>query len=154
MSLSVNRVTLSGRISTEPERRHTHKGRPVVSFRVAVSRRTLAGESITSFIDVTGFDAVADSCALLRKGDIVAVDGSLHQDRWIGKDGAGRQRLIVSARRVMCIRESERGGTIWPSQPEEPDSLREPTVLDRALAWLRRPSAQDKSPVQPGAAAV
>lgn len=154
MSLSVNRVTLSGRVSTEPERRQTHKGRPVVSFRVAVSRRTLAGESITSFIDVTGFDTVADSCALLRKGDIVAVDGSLHQDRWIGKDGTGRQRLIVSAWRVMCVRGVDRIQTREPSRPSEPDSLREPSVLDRALAWLRRPSAQDKSPVQPSTAAV
>ncbi len=76
----LNSVTLVGRLTRDPELRHTNNDRPVCELRLAVDGR---GEEPACFIDVVTFDAGAQACSNhLAKGRMIGVTGRLILDEW------------------------------------------------------------------------
>lgn len=76
----LNVVALNGRLTDDPELRHTQNDTPVTSFTLAVDRNYVndSGERQADFIDVVCWRGTAEfACKYFKKGQLVAVEGSL-----------------------------------------------------------------------------
>jgi single-strand DNA-binding protein len=98
----MNSITLTGRLTADPEVKSTSQKREVVQFRLAVGRRRSRGEDRGAvFVDVVAFDGLAKSVAeYLTGGRKVAVAGRLELDEWETDAGERRQRHKVVADQV------------------------------------------------------
>lgn len=85
----MNRVFLIGRLSRDPELRHTTSGMAVCQINVAVGRRTGAGrEPETDFINVVVWDKQAENVSkYLAKGRQVAVEGRIQTRSYDNNEG-------------------------------------------------------------------
>jgi single-strand DNA-binding protein len=84
----MNRLTLVGRLTRDPELRSTPAGKSVCNMRLAVDG---IGSDDTLFIDVATFDRQAEACATyLAKGRQVSFDGRLAYRQWQAEDGTKR----------------------------------------------------------------
>jgi single-strand DNA-binding protein len=112
----LNRVTLVGRLTRDPELRHTGGGDPICSIRLAVSSRSRDeggnwGDR-SNYFDVTVFGRQAQTAAdYLAKGRRIGVDGRLSWREWQAQDGTKRQSVEVIANDVFFLdSRSEAGG--------------------------------------------
>lgn len=97
----LNRVTLIGNLTRDPEMRYTADGKAVTSFSLAVGRPSKNGEA--DFFDVTAWERLAETCTqFLKKGRQVLVEGYLHQEKW-EKDGQKRSKITVTALNVQFL---------------------------------------------------
>ena len=98
--MSINRVTITGNLTRDPDLRSTAGGMPVLGFGVAVNDRrknqqTGEWEDYPNFIDCTMFGARAQSISrLLSKGSKVAIEGKLRWSQW-ERDGQKRSKIEV-----------------------------------------------------------
>ena len=98
--MSINRVSISGNLTRDPELRSTQSGVSVLGFGVAVNERrknqqTGEWEDRPNFVDCTMFGARAEGVSrYLSKGSKVAVDGQLKWSQW-ERDGQKRSKLEV-----------------------------------------------------------
>lgn len=98
--MSINRVTISGNLTRDPELRATLGGTPVMSFGVAVNDRrknaqTGEWEDYPNYIDCTMFGTRAEAVSrYLSKGTKVAIEGKLRYSQW-EKDGQKRSKVEV-----------------------------------------------------------
>ena len=85
----MNKVFLIGRLSRDPELRHTTSGMAVCQINVAISRRTGAGkEPETDFINVVVWDKQAENVSrYLAKGRQVAVEGRIQTRNYDNNEG-------------------------------------------------------------------
>ena len=85
----MNRVFLVGRLSRDPELRHTTSGMAVCQINVAVSRRATQGrDPETDFINVVVWDKQAENVArYLAKGRQVAVEGRIQTRSYDNNEG-------------------------------------------------------------------
>ncbi len=99
----MNKITLIGNLTHDPEVRSTMSGVSVCSFTIAVNRRheDKSGERPTDFFRITTWRQLADSCGrYLAKGRKVAVLGELQAQLFNAKDGLTRMSLDVHADEV------------------------------------------------------
>lgn len=99
----MQKITIIGNLTHNPETRTTQSGVSVCSFTVAVNRRfaNQDGEKQTDFFRVNAWRGLADNCAkYLAKGRKVAVVGELQARMYDGKDGEKRMSLDVQADEV------------------------------------------------------
>lgn len=98
----LNTVTLMGRLTAEPDYRTTQSGVALARFTLAVERDYQQnGEKQTDFIDITAWRSTADFVSkYFRKGQLVAVNGSLQTDTYTDKDGNKRKSWSVQAQHV------------------------------------------------------
>jgi single-strand DNA-binding protein len=107
--MNVNKVTLAGRLTRDPETRYTNSGTAITDISVAVSRfyKNEAGETRdeTDFIDVTAFGRSAEIIQKhLHKGNPLFVEGRLKLDQWDDKQtGAKRSKLKVVAESMQFV---------------------------------------------------
>ena len=75
----MNKVFLIGRLSRDPELRHTTSGMPVCQINVAISRPVSQGsEPQTDFINVVVWNRQAENVArYLSKGRQIAIEGRI-----------------------------------------------------------------------------
>lgn len=93
-------ITLTGRLTADPELRFTPAGKAVASFTVATSRRKKVGDNWedadTTFWTCSAWETLAEQVAEnLTKGTAVVVSGSAYQRNWETKDGEKRSRTEV-----------------------------------------------------------
>lgn len=91
MMFSINRVTLLGNISKEPELRVTQGGTSVCTFSMATnkSRKQADGNyvDVATFHNVVAFGKMADWLAkTLNKGQKVLVDGEINHRKYVNKN--------------------------------------------------------------------
>lgn len=108
MPADLNRVTLVGRLTRDPELRHTQAGDPVCSIRLAVSSRardeTGNWGDRSNYFDVTVFGRQAETASTyLAKGRRIGVDGRLSWREWQAQDGTRRQSVEVIANDVFFL---------------------------------------------------
>lgn len=108
MSADLNRVTLVGRLTRDPELRHTAAGDAVTTLRLAFSSRAKdpAGEwaDRSNYIDITLFGTRAETAHRhLGKGRRVGVDGRLSWREWDGADGTRHQAIEVVAGNIFFL---------------------------------------------------
>ena len=85
----MNRVVLIGRLSRDPELRHTTNGTAVCQINVAISRPVSQGrDPETDFINVTVWNKQAENVArYLAKGRQVAVEGRIQTRSYDNNEG-------------------------------------------------------------------
>ncbi len=119
----MNKLTIIGNLTRDPELRTTTSGVNVCSFTVAVNRRNRRddqnGQPEADFFRVTAWRQLADICSkYLAKGRKVCVVGSVSVHTYTGNDGATRASLEVTADDVEFLsarNESEVGGYSAPA---------------------------------------
>jgi len=132
MARSLNKATLIGNLTRDPELRYTPQGTAVCTFGLATNRQwvTESGEKKedAEFHKIVAWNKLAEICSqLLKKGRKVFVEGRLQTRAWQGQDGAQRSttEIVISD---MIILDSKRDGEIGEGF-DIPDSvLEEPSV--------------------------
>ena len=119
MAGDINRVTLVGRLTRDPELRHLPSGQPVLQLGIAVNgRQKDEGGNWTdkpNFFDVKVFGNQAESLAMhLAKGRRIGVDGRLDWSSWEAQDGSKRSKVEVGASQVQFL--ASRGEGKLPPQ--------------------------------------
>ena len=99
--MAINKATITGNITCDPELRQTQGGTSVLTIGVAVNDRrknqqTGEWENYPNFIDCTIFGNRATGVAPhLEKGMKVAIEGKLNQSRWQADDGTNRSKIEI-----------------------------------------------------------
>lgn len=109
----LNSVCLMGRLTADPELKSTQSGVSVCSFRIAVDRTyTPKGqEKQTDFINIVTWRSTAEFVSrYFRKGQLVAVQGSIQTSQYTDRDGNKRTAFDVVADNVFFA-EPKRDGT-------------------------------------------
>lgn len=120
--MSINRVSISGNLTRDPELRSTASGMAVLGFGVAVNDRrknqqTGEWEDVPNFVDVTMFGNRAQAVSqYLAKGMKVAIDGRLRYSSW-EKDGQKRSKLEVIAEEIEFMSRQGNGNGAMAQQP-------------------------------------
>lgn len=99
----LNSVIIMGRLTRDPEMRHTQNGTAVASLTLACDRdfKPKRGEKETDFIDVVVWGKTAEFAAnYFTKGRMVIVEGRLQVRGWQDKDGNKRKSTEVVADRM------------------------------------------------------
>lgn len=99
-------AVLVGRLTRDAELKYTNSGQAVCHFSVATGTRRKKGDQWVdepSFWDVDLWGKQGESInQYLTKGKLVAVEGTMRQDRW-EQDGQPRVKVIVNANTVQLL---------------------------------------------------
>lgn len=112
----LNKIFIMGRLTRDPERRHTQNGTPVASFTLAVDRDFKSkgsDEKETDFIDVVAWRTTAEFVSqYFSKGRMAVVEGRLQIRAWTDKEGNKRRSAEVVAASVYFgdSKKSDSGG--------------------------------------------
>ena len=91
----MNNIQLLGRITKDLELKTTTSGKSVCSFDIAVTRKF--NKEITDFIPCTVWDKTAETmCKFVKKGQLIAIDGSLYTRKYEDKNGNNRTAYEVN----------------------------------------------------------
>ncbi len=97
----LNHIVLMGRLTRDPELRHTGNGTAVASFTLAVDRDYQskdAQEKSVDFIDIVAWRSTAEFVSkYFAKGRMAVVSGRLQIRGWTDKDGNKRRSAEVVA---------------------------------------------------------
>jgi len=98
----LNHIVLMGRLTKDPELRHTQSGIAVASFTLAVQRDYGSREEKqTDFIDIVAWRTTGEFVSkYFVKGQLVVVSGSLQIREWTDKEGGKRKTAEVVADNV------------------------------------------------------
>ncbi len=122
--MNFNKVILAGRLTREPDLRHTPGGQPICKLSLAVNR-TYTGndgqpkEEVT-FVEIDCFGKQAEIIGKhFRKGSRIHLEGRLKLDSW-EKNGEKRSRLGVVLENFQFVdQRSSAGGAVGPSSEAE-----------------------------------
>ena len=102
----MNRVVLTGRMTADPELRQTNSGKSVVSFSIAVKKRTKPrdGEPDSDFLRITAWGSSAQYVQnYLGKGRLIACDGRLQTRKWQDQSGNTRETVEIVADNIHAL---------------------------------------------------
>lgn len=127
---SLNKVTLIGNLTRDPELRYTPAGTAVCTFGLATNRSwtTQTGETKeeTEFHRIVAWNKLGELCAqLLAKGRKVYVEGRLATHSWTGQDGGQRTTTEIVIEDMIILdskksySESAGGGREAPAAEKE-----------------------------------
>jgi len=109
----LNRVTLIGRLTKDPELRYTPSGVAVTQFTLAVNRTftNQQGQKETDFLNIVTWRQLAETCAnYLRKGRLTAVEGRIQVRHYDNNEGRRVYVTEVIADNVRFLESSNSGG--------------------------------------------
>lgn len=112
----LNVAVVMGRLVADPELRHTPNDVAVTSFTLAVDRSYVKSgtERQTDFIDIVAWRGTADFvCRYFRKGQMMAVHGSIQTRTYTDKDNNKRKAFEIVADDVNFA-DSKRGDAAAP----------------------------------------
>ena len=159
MARSLNKVTLIGNLTRDPELRYTPQGTAVCTFGLATNRQWLtdSGEKKedVEFHRLVSWNKLAEICSqLLQKGRKVYIEGRLQTRKWTGQDGAQRTttEIVVSE---MILLDSRRDASQIPGDFDVPDKLGEEidvqeepsveeTVVEKKPAKVQKKATKEK----------
>ena len=114
---SLNRATLIGNLTKDPEVKQTAGGQAVCSFSIATNRSWLGKDGqkqeATDFHNLVAWGKLAEICGqYLQKGKKIYVEGRLQTRDWEGQDGSKRRTTeIIVENMIMLDRGAVGGGT-------------------------------------------
>ena len=131
---NLNKVMLIGRLTRDPETRHTQGGNSVTNFGLAVNRtyrRKDSDEQVeeTTFVDIEAWGKTGETFArYMKKGRQAYVEGRLKLDTW-EKDGQKRSKLTVVMEEFQFL-DSGGGGGSAEGGARRPMPARTPAVAN------------------------
>ena len=102
----MNNVVLIGRLTADPELKHTQNDNAVTGFSIAVDRpyQKSGEERQADFIDIVAWRGTAEFiCKYFKKGRKIAVQGAIQTRSYTDKDGNKRKAFEVLAERVVLM---------------------------------------------------
>jgi single-strand DNA-binding protein len=120
--LNLNRATVIGRLTRDPELRTIPSGQSVCDFSVATNRRWTNREGEqqdeVEFHNVVVWGKLAEIASqVLGKGRLAYVEGRLQTRSWEAQDGNQRQRTEIVADNLISL-ERGSGGKSGPTSTE------------------------------------
>lgn len=92
----LNHIVLMGRLTKDPELKHTQNGTAVTSFTIAVDRDH--NREQCDFVDIVAWRNTAEIVSkYFTKGRMIVVSGQLQSRKWTDKDGNNRTAWEVVA---------------------------------------------------------
>ncbi|OKY81520.1 MAG: hypothetical protein BHV62_01515 [Eggerthella sp. 51_9] len=158
--MAINKATITGNITRDPELRQTQGGTSVLAIGVAVNDRrknqqTGEWEDYPNFIDCTIFGNRATGVAPhLEKGMKVAIEGKLNQSRWQAEDGTNRSKIeiIVDEIEFMSRQQGQTASKPVQQQPQQfaPQAAPQPMQQQPMQQFAPQPMQQpmQAAPVQ------
>lgn len=119
----MNKLTIIGNLTRDPELRTTSTGLNVCSFTVAVNRRRSgnSNQPEADFFRVSAWRQLGENCQrYLAKGRKVAVVGSVSVSTYTGNDGTTRATLEVTADDVEFLSSRNEDAGYAPAAPSQP----------------------------------
>ena len=109
----MNNVTLTGRLTRDPELRYLQNGTPTCSFTIAVDKRLSKekqeeakskGQPTADFINVVAWGKQAEFIAEhLKKGKLVGVQGRIQTRTYDANDGSKRYITEIVAQQLEVL---------------------------------------------------
>lgn len=127
----MNRVILIGNLTRDPELSETPNGIAVCRFSIAVSRNYANSEGTreTDFFNITVWRGLGENCSrYLKKGNKVAIIGSLQTRSYEDKDGVKRNIIDVIASDVEFLTPKSNGTDDREFGDDEPVKKTRPTL--------------------------
>jgi single-strand DNA-binding protein len=108
MNKSVNKVFLVGRLTRNPELRHTTTNKAVCAFGLATNRvrtaETGEKQEEADFHRIVAWDKLAEVCnQYLKKGRMIHVEGRLQNRTYTGQDGIEKYMTEIVAEEFMIL---------------------------------------------------
>ena len=104
--MSINTVVVHGRLTREPELRHTPSGFAICNVGLAHNERRKQGDEyvdVPHFFDVKILGNFGELCARkLQKGSPATVQGRLEYSSWEAQDGTKRSKVEIVASQLVC----------------------------------------------------
>lgn len=98
----MNTIQITGRLTADPECKHTQSGVAVCSCTLAVKRPKV--RDVTDFLPVVSWRQGAEYlCQYAHKGDMIAATGTLTARKWQDKDGNNRVSYEVQTDTVEIL---------------------------------------------------
>lgn len=140
-SKSLNKVTLIGNLTRDPELKYTPQGTAVCSFGVATNRgwTTKTGETKedVQFHRIVAWQKLAELCAnLLAKGRKVYLEGRITYRNFEGKDGTQKQLTEIVMDDFVLFddrRKGEDGGQADDAPMPESDVVEDDMPIDEPV---------------------
>ncbi|MCD4650576.1 MAG: single-stranded DNA-binding protein [Candidatus Cloacimonetes bacterium] len=111
---NINQVTITGRLTRDPELRYTQNRTALINLPIAFSRRFQSNgewQEQTSYCDVVVWSKKAEDCAnYLKKGSPILVEGYLQVRTYETKDGQNRKAVEIVSNRVHFLEWNEAKG--------------------------------------------
>ena len=125
--MSLNHITIMGRLTKDVELRRTGSGIAVASFTLAVERdrKNEAGEKETDFIDCNAWRNTGEFVSkYFQKGSMAIVSGRLQIRNWTDKEGNKRRSAEVVADSVYFgdSKKSDQSNSTYQTQNSYPGS--------------------------------
>lgn len=96
---SLNRVSLIGRLTADPQLRYTSNGTALTRFRLASN-----GTEAVQFHNIVAWRKLGEIAAeYLGKGRLVYIDGHLKSRSWTADDGTARWALDIVADEIKFL---------------------------------------------------
>ena len=130
----LNRIIIMGRLTHEPELRHTNSNIPVCSFSIACDRdfKNDKGEKETDFVDVVAWRSTGEFVSkYFTKGRMAVIEGRLQMREYTDKEGNKRRAAEVVADNVY-FGDSKPNG--WQETPSSDDDFQIPEGFDPGFA--------------------
>lgn len=132
--MDLNRATLIGNVTRDPESRTTATGQNVCTFGIATNMQWTDAQGVkqqrAEFHNIVAWNKLADICSqYLTKGKKVFAEGRLQTRDWEAQDGTKRRTTEIILENMIML---DRGGAA-------PRPVTEPTVVPAAA-----PSEIDK----------
>lgn len=100
----MNHVIEFGRLTRQPDLRHTSTGKAICEFSIAV---TGYSKDVSHFFDCIAWGLTAEAVAkYFKKGQRILVEGQLIQERW-EKDGKNYSKIKILVNRFEFIEKKE-----------------------------------------------
>ena len=133
---SLNRATIIGHMTRDPELRTTPNGQSVCSFSIATNRRWTDASGGTQeaaeFHDIVAWGKLAEiASTLLHKEDRTYVEGRLQTRSWEGQDGARRSKTEIVAENLINLSPKKPGVSQDSRGEENQDVAVEPKVKEK-----------------------
>ena len=139
--MDINVVSITGRLTKDPEVKTVGSGKTVVQLGVAVSGFK---KDETFFFDVLWWPAKPEHAGYFHKGNRVAISGSLKHERWTDNNGQNQSRVKVNAQTVVSL-EKRPDDAGQPAQQQRQGGFGQPAQQQRQGGFGR--PAQQEQPV-------
>jgi len=117
--MDLNKATIIGRLTRDPEVKTTPSGQTVASFSVATSFTWKDANGVqqkkTEFHNIVAWRKLAEICGqYLVKGKQIYLEGRLETRDWTGQDGVKRYRTEIIADNMIMLGSPQQGQQNYP----------------------------------------
>lgn len=152
-SRSLNKVTLIGNLTRDPELRYTPTGAAVCTIGLATNRTwvTDAGEKKeeTEFHRVVAWNKLAELCSqLLAKGRKIYVEGRLRTSAWQAQDGSQRTSTEIVIEDMIVLDSKKPGAAEEAGEHHESAPVPEAAPVKKKAEKKESPKETQPAPAE------